>query len=385
MSTWSVDGIHNFKSDDGRALQVMRFVHYVDDPAKPCGLRYLIADQGREEELQWGQAYYFDAKQLRSLRQLNQTPYLESQFRLEPAEHIERELRSDGAAAFSRAGDRSRRDGNDDRPNAQPARISSRAPHVWARIHVHNVGQGDTIVLELGDKELWLVDARLFRDKRKAEFDAWMQATFPGKSRFDKVVVTHLHYDHIESIPHILRNYEVGEVVVPDSLQHPTATARRVYHAAEDRLATVGEIRVRQFGELQVELIRTADVPAICQAVHASANPNDHEIAVLLRTNSSVAFLAGDMPGHFCHEVLAHSAIAPNADGLGRYYKVSHHGSRTGYDHRFFHAYPSRHSVISCGAGNRYKHPHPTPTDLFRPPPVITHRGRKRVYTYDLI
>ncbi len=37
---------------------------------------------------------------------------------------------------------------------------------IWIRIHVHHVGQGDTIVLELPDSQLWMVDARFWTRER---------------------------------------------------------------------------------------------------------------------------------------------------------------------------------------------------------------------------
>jgi hypothetical protein len=183
MGIWSVDGLDNFKHKDGHSLRLLRLVHYVKNMDKPIGVRYLLADREGGQDLQWGQAYELDSRRLRSLQRLAGTMYIEDQFPMERVGWVEESLRNEGNSAFISARERYPSDEDSDHPEASPVTGSKLDHHVWARIHVHNVGQGDTIVLELADQQLWLVDARLYGQRRRAEFDTWMRNKFPGRIR----------------------------------------------------------------------------------------------------------------------------------------------------------------------------------------------------------
>jgi beta-lactamase superfamily II metal-dependent hydrolase len=139
-------------------------------------------------------------------------------------------------------------------------------------------------------------------------------------------------------------------------------------------------------GRLSVEMIQTSHVPAIAAAVNASGDPNAHEILIVLKTPRSAAFLAGDLSGPECTEVLAASFLPIPCRLSERYYKVSHHGSRTGYDGAFFASYASTYSIVSCSQSNRYNHPHNPPVPGQLPANhEITWRDGQRVYTHGIL
>lgn len=389
MGNWSVDGVQKWDGEDGKPLMLYRFVHVMDVDAETDripGVRYLLMDVDRQDPPQFGEVVRLDSKVLGDLERGEQTLMLRPGVRLEPMPDVQRELEARVRACFQEAREPTEDDGSS---NAGPLLPKPRGgkgkPRAWARIHVHDVGQGDTIVLELPGGKLWLIDARLWGRPRRKLFKEWMRNSFGGRG-FDRVIVSHLHYDHIHSIPWIMSNFHVGELVVPDSLHHPTSSAEKVLKRAGVALVNCkGQESLRFGAGLQVQLMRTADVSTIANSVTGSNDPNDHEIAVMLKTDASAAFLAGDICGDYCHKILKNSILNGACSSLTRYYKVSHHGSRTGFDVAFFQTYPSDYAVISCGEKNRYGHPHDPPVNRFVPHErTYQYRTGYRVCTYEL-
>ncbi|MGH8969456.1 MAG: ComEC/Rec2 family competence protein, partial [Actinomycetes bacterium] len=80
-------------------------------------------------------------------------------------------------------------------------------PRGWV-IVACDVGQGDALVLSAGDAGVVMVDAG--PDPRAV--DACLDAL--GVSRVALVVLTHLHADHVEGLPGVLRGRSVGEIQV---------------------------------------------------------------------------------------------------------------------------------------------------------------------------
>ena len=390
MSDWSVDGIQKVRIGDGRPMQLTRLVHYLEEADHTPGVRYFLEELGRQSAFTFGEAVHLIPEELRNTERIGRTAVLSSRHVFERRADIEDGLRQRAREAFSQSRQRSRRSRNfpnaaQIRPSTAPVRGGRSDEPAWARIHVHNVGQGDTIVLELPEDQLWLIDARLWRRSRREAFEGWMGKLFPGRNGFNRVIVSHLHYDHIHSIPWILQEYAVDELLVPDSLSHPTSSAARVLERADVSLVNAAGTETLQFGGLQIQLVRTADIPSAAAHVEASTDPNDHEIAVMLRIDRSASLLAGDIPGWICREMIPGSILA-GAEGLqDRYYKVSHHGSQTGCDDQFFASYPASRATVSCGRNNRYDHPDSPPVpDNMPAQHQVTWRDGEQVYTYEV-
>ena len=372
MSIWSVDSIVK-PIDQNDRHAIYRMVHFKEDVEQDSGVRYFASSPGEMELLGWGQAYNISQSVEGELKREKGTILLDGQFEVQRASDVESFLRDEIGSSLGES--QSRPGQLTDEPDALPIEEASRGKDpIWARVHVHRVGQGDTIVLELPGNQLWLIDARLWGTPRRDRFQEWMSDTFNGRTSFDKVIITHLHYDHIHSIPHILDNYQVGEVLVPNSLSHPTATARRVLLLAGNRLANAAGGRTYRLGDLQIRLVQTSDLSQHQTAINSSRDPNEHEIAIVMQTSKSAAFLAGDIPADYCHSILNQEVAAQRPL---RYYKVSHHGSRTGWSADFPRPFHPGYSIVSCGQGNRYGHPHQPPVQFN----TMTWRDGREVYS----
>lgn len=232
-----------------------------------------------------------------------------------------------------------------------------RGPTSSFKLHVVNVGQGDTLLLELSGGRLWFIDGYFWGRAKYNRFAQELTRVVPGY-RVERVVVSHYHYDHIRSVPRIIDDFAPSEVLVTNTLVHSTGATRRLLRHAFDR----GILRIikgplqTKFNGMTVEVLRTVDFPG---NPRLGLDPNEHAICVLCRTKKSRVLLAADVPGKLLAGITGSKILGGRASY--RLYKVTHHCSRTGDVPRFLKSFPAQDSVTSCGAQNRYGHPHDPP------------------------
>jgi beta-lactamase superfamily II metal-dependent hydrolase len=234
---------------------------------------------------------------------------------------------------------------------------SKREPSSTATVRVFNVGQGDTILVELPDETLWLIDAYFWSGSVYEEFKQFV-CNLHGKQSINRLIVSHFHYDHIRYGAQIIKDFQPTEVVVPDTLSHPTGAVLNLVETAQERnlLRVLSGIEETSVDTLNVNLIRTTDFPG---PPSLSSDPNEHAIAVLLTGRDSRAFLSGDIPGPLLNR-FAGSQLLNSGGNLNRtFYKVSHHCSLTSCDADFLNNLRPTEAATSCGAGNRFGHPNP--------------------------
>jgi competence protein ComEC len=83
------------------------------------------------------------------------------------------------------------------------------------RITVFDVGRGSAAVVEFPTGECWVWDCGSvsFRDPGRSIVAPYLWSQ--GEDRIDRIVLTHSDLDHISGVPFLVRNFDVGEVVVP--------------------------------------------------------------------------------------------------------------------------------------------------------------------------
>ncbi len=361
---------------------LVRLIKYKDDVEARCGIRYMLIDRKLYPKyVDFGNTYYLPGAFFQQNKEevtFNAIPKDITRLGA-PIDTISsvNALLKEQIQTFFTGSQQSDDASSLSNPNVSPL-VKAKKEHVWARIHVHHVGQGDTIILELPKKQLWMIDARFWTNKRRDIFDEWMQGHFKGR-HLTRLIISHFHYDHIHSAPHVIEKYKPDQVVITDSLNHGTSSTRRLLHYAKGRLIILKGEEITTLGKLKIHLHRTDQFSNIKK----SPDPNDHEISVSFKTDKSFAFLPGDIPGDKCGRILDKRFPKLGTNIKMRFYKVSHHGSKTGYDFGFLNHLGPNKSVISCGQKNRYGHPHRPPLGKLRHP-TITWEWNKYCRSYDL-
>ncbi len=163
-------------------------------------------------------------------------------------------------------------------------------------------------------------------------------------TKFDYVIGTHPHEDHIGGLDDIINNFEVKEVLLPEVMT-TTKTFEDLLDAIENNnlsitVPTIGQ--KIQLGEADIEVLFTG------------TNEEDlNEASIILKMifGKHNYLFTGDTSSNIEKTILDK---VNNIDVL----KVAHHGSRYASSNEFLNISKPQYAIISVGKDNSYNHPH---------------------------
>lgn len=211
-----------------------------------------------------------------------------------------------------------------------------------------NVGQGDSLVINLGNHRGFVIDAGP---------DATLEdrcLTQLGIHSIPLLVLTHFHADHVEGLAGLMRGRTVGQVWVSNN-KDPLFESSQVGKWLGDR-ALVEPKKGAIFslpssrGLITIKVLwplNSSETSAVGNAVGSVINNSSVVLEIVGPDFSLLA--AGDV------EPEAQSQILPSLRHVD-IYKVSHHGSARQVK-EFMERLSPELSIISVGEGNPYGHP----------------------------
>ena len=209
-----------------------------------------------------------------------------------------------------------------------------------------DVGQGDALVVHVGDGAGIVVDA----GPDPAAVDRCL-----GRLEVEAVplvVLTHFHADHVDGLAGVLADRAVGEVMttsladpVEGAVDVATLTTQR---GVPTRVPTYGE--TWSVGPATLQVLWPAADPTRLAAAEGSP-ANNASVVLLVEVRGVSMLLTGDV------EPAAQAALARSVPGLRvDVLKIPHHGSRH-QDLDFLTGLRPRLALVSVGADNDYGHP----------------------------
>lgn len=215
-----------------------------------------------------------------------------------------------------------------------------------------DVGQGDSIFIELPDGKTMLIDAS------EAEEAKGIIDYIKGRKHdtLDYVVATHPHADHIGGMAEVLGAFEVGEIWMPEA-ESTSKTFERLLSTIEEKeiplhFAKAGKT-ILDSDSLNISVL------APCKDEYEDLN--DYSAVLSLTYGKTRFIFTGDAEALSEGEILD-TGVSLSADVL----KLGHHGSSTSSSEAFVKAVDPQWGIISCGEGNSYGHPHDVILNRFK-------------------
>ena len=222
--------------------------------------------------------------------------------------------------------------------NPEPT-TTSQTVQPLARVHFLDVGQGDSILIEVGGQTM-LIDAA---EADQAEnINAYLEAQ--GIQKLDYVLGTHPHADHIGGLKSVIEHFEVGQIYLP-KVAHTTSTYQGLLKAIQNKGQKVhtakAGVTVCQGEGYKAEILSPQQ--------ETYEDVNNASIVLKLTVGDTAFLFTGD----------AEASVEKELDNVrADVLKVGHHGSRTSSSVTFLQRVQPKIAVISCGRDNDYGHPH---------------------------
>lgn len=173
-----------------------------------------------------------------------------------------------------------------------------------------------------------------------------------GVETLDIVIGTHPHGDHIGAMPRILREFAIGEYVMPnvpiDCLAQPSVDSLLVSEQIPVKTAWSGDMLI---WDRDCTVTILAPVPG-CE--YSDTDANDRSLIIRVEYKSTAFIFTGDATVHSEQLAMFHNEKSLfKADVL----TVSHHGSTTASSVGFLETVNAKYAIISVGRDNPYGHP----------------------------
>ncbi len=217
------------------------------------------------------------------------------------------------------------------------------------RIVMLDVGQGDAILLQSKGRNL-LIDT--------GNQDSMLREALARNMVFklDGVVISHSDDDHYGSLLSLASYITVDRILLANDTAHcPCDSCKQLLQSAEACSPEIAYMQIDdkiEFGDFSLKVVWPSEftdeggnTDSLCIVAEADVNDDGEADAVALFTGDA--------------EIQNLEAIVKREDLYAiDILKVPHHGSKTGTNDKIATRLQPKVSLVSCGANNRYGHPH---------------------------
>ena len=208
------------------------------------------------------------------------------------------------------------------------------------KVHYLDVGQGDSIFIELPNNETMLIDAA--ESYQSENIINYLKNL--NYQKIDYVIGTHPHTDHIGGLKDIINTFEIGKIYMP-KVGSTTKTYESLLMAIKDKNLKINTAKAG------TSIIDTDTLKINILAPNNSiyTELNNYSVVTKITYGTTKFLFMGDA------EKLSENEIKENvtADVI----KIGHHGSNTSSSIDFIKKVNAKYGIISVGLNNKYNLP----------------------------
>lgn len=208
------------------------------------------------------------------------------------------------------------------------------------KVHYLDVGQGDSIFVELPNNETMLIDAA--ESYQSENIINYLKNL--NYQKIDYVIGTHPHTDHIGGLKDIINTFEIGKIFMPKVVS-TTKTYESLLMAIKDKNL---KINTAKAGTSIIDT-DTLKIKILAPNNSIYTELNNYSVVTKITYGTTKFLFMGDA------EKLSENEIKENvtADVI----KIGHHGSNTSSSIDFIKKVNAKYGIISVGLNNKYNLP----------------------------
>ena len=170
-----------------------------------------------------------------------------------------------------------------------------------------------------------------------------------GIKKFDYLVCTHPHEDHIGGMDNLIREFEVDKFFIP-SVEVEYMSYTEVIKLLKEKNIPIEEPSIDSIIDIGNSKAKFLFVDKNYEEI------NDSSIVLKIYYGDTSLIITGDASYNVENKLLEKDL---SSDVL----RVGHHGSRYASSAKFLHEVNPKYSIISVGKDNEYGHPHKVTLD----------------------
>ncbi len=226
------------------------------------------------------------------------------------------------------------------------------------KVHFIDVGESDSTLIE-SNGYFMLIDAGDIDDVET--ISSYLDEN--NVKKLDYLILTHPHADHIGAASYIIKNYEIGKIIMPHK-EHTTKTFENLLNTIEDRNLKITKPIVGDnytIGNAKFILLAPNNYDY-------GDNINNYSISIKLINNNDSFIFIGDCELEAIKDII-NNGIDLKSDVL----MCGHHGSDTSTSQELLNKISPQNAIISVGK-NTYGHPKKSVLKLLIDNNITTYR-----------
>ena len=208
------------------------------------------------------------------------------------------------------------------------------------KVHYLDVGQGDSIFIELPNNETMLIDAA--ESYQSDKIINYLKNL--NYQKIDYVIGTHPHTDHIGGLKDIINTFEIGKIYMPKVVS-TTKTYESLLMAIKDKNLKINTAKAGT----SIINTDTLKINILAPNSETYTELNNYSVVTKITYGTTKFLFMGDA------EKLSENEI--KEDVTADVIKIGHHGSNTSSSINFIKKVNAKYGIISVGLNNKYNLP----------------------------